>query len=110
MLALYKKQLKKAYKKRFKVLNKSFFDDRSQGMLVFNEYLKYLRDFIILNTDNALESDIKNTRIATINTAIAELCSWQKAVDEQKKDFHWNNFCELLRLNMKEWLVPNDSI
>lgn len=110
MSALYKKQLKKAYKKRFKVLNKSFFDDSASGILLFNEYLKYLRDFMIVNTDDYLESDEKNTRIATINTTVAELASWQKTDNESKKDFHWNNFCELIKLNMKEWLVPNDSI
>lgn len=110
MLTLHKKQLNKVYKKRFKTLNKSFFKSYTQGIIIFEEYLKYLRDLTILNTATDSENESVKTRIATINTAVAEFASWQKTDDESKKEFHWNNFCELLKLNMKEWLELDDSI
>jgi hypothetical protein len=110
MLILCKKQLNKAYKKRLKFLNKTFFKNKKQGINLFEEYLKYLRDYIFITSPDVVKDELVKTKIATINTAVAELESWRKTVNESKKDFHWDNFCELLKLNMKEWLVPNDSV
>ena len=36
----------------------------------------------------------------TLNAAIEEFEAFRK----NQKDFHWNNFCEFVKLNMKEWL------
>lgn len=93
------KQLNSAYTKRFKQLNKNILAAEDSGLLVLVEHLRYLRDAYIL-TQTAADT------IATLNVAIKEF----EAYRNTKKDFHWNNFCEFLKQNMKEWLAVNDSI
>lgn len=93
------KQLNSAYTKRFKQLNKNILAAEDSGLLVLIEHLRYLRDAYIL-TQPAADT------IATLNVAIKEF----EAYRNTKKDFHWNNFCEFLKQNMKEWLAVNDSI
>ena len=93
------KQLNRAYTKRFKHLNKNILVAENSGLLVFVEHLKYIRDAYIL-TSQSIEV------IATLNTAIAEF----EAYRDTKKDFHWNNYCEFLKQNMKEWLAVNDPV
>lgn len=93
------KQLNRAYTKRFKQLNKNILTAEDSGLLVFVEHLRYLRDAYILTQQSI---DV----IATLNAAVEEF----EAYIENKKEFHWNNFCEFVRLNMKEWLATNDSI
>lgn len=92
------KQLDKAYTKRFKLLNKNILESEDSGLLLFVEHLKYLRDIYILRQP----TDV----IVTLNAAIEEF----EAYKNTKKDFHWNNFCEFLKQNMKEWLAINDSV
>lgn len=92
------KQLNKAYIKRFKQLNKDLPSVNNSGLLIFIEHLKYLRDRnIIMN--NSKEA-------ASLKAAIEEF----EAYRSNKKDFHWNNFCEFTKLNMGEWLAANDSV
>lgn len=93
------KQLNKAYTKRFKQLNKNILTAEDSGLLVFVEHLKYLRDAYIL-TQGSVDT------IATLNAAIEEFEAYKRT----KKDFHWDNFCEFLKQNMKEWLAINDSV
>lgn len=93
------KQLNKAYTKRFKQLNKNILATEAAGLLVFVEHLKYLRDTYIV----ALQPI---DTVATLNAAIEEFEAFRKT----KKIFHWNNFCEFLKQNMREWLAVNDSI
>jgi hypothetical protein len=93
------KQLNKAYTKRFKQLNKNMLIINSSGLLVFAEHLRYLRDNYIVTQKSA---DV----IVSLNAAIEEL----EAYRESKKEFHWNNFCEFVKLNMKEWLLANDTV
>lgn len=93
------KQLNKAYIKRFKQLNKNILAAEDSGLIVFVEHLRYLRDVYILTLQ---PTDV----IATLNAAIEEFEAYRKT----KKDFHWNNFCEFLKQNIKEWLIVNDSI
>ncbi len=93
------KLLNKAYTKRFKQLNKNMLFTEDAGLLVFVEHLKYLRDAFIF-TQGSIEA------IATINAAIEEF----EAFKVDKKDFHWNNFCEFIKLNMRGWLAGNDSV
>lgn len=102
------KQLNKAYAKRFKQLNKNMLITNNSGLMTlvvdaglvtFVEHLRYLRDIYII-TQRSTDS------IATLNAAIEEF----EAHAENKKEFHWNNFCEFVRLNMREWLATNDSI
>lgn len=92
-------QLNKAYIKRFKLLNKNILTKNNFGLVFFVEYLKYLRDASILTQKT-------NKTAVTLNAAIEEF----EAYVRTNKDFHWNNFCEFVRLNMKEWLTVNDSV
>ena len=93
------KLLNKAYTKRFKQLNKNILASEDAGLIVFVEHLRYLRDAYII----ALRPV---DTIATLNAAIEEF----EAFKRTKKDFHWNNFCEFLKQNMKEWLAVNDPV
>ena len=93
------KRLNKAYIKRFKQLNKNILASEDAGLVVFVEHLRYLRDAYILTQQPA-------ETVVTLNAAIEEF----EAYRQTKKDFHWNNFCEFLKQNIKEWLVVNDSI
>jgi hypothetical protein len=102
------KQLNKAYKKSFNTLNKSFFQSTTTGLDMFVEYLRYLRDLMILSAAGDLEQESKtNIRLATIITAIAE---YEASANTEQKVFHWNNFCELVRQNMEDWLELDDSV
>ena len=71
----------------------------ASGLLLFVEHLKYLRDIYIITQQPV---DL----IATLNAAIDEFDAYQKT----QKEFHWNNFCEFVKSNMKEWLITNDSV
>jgi hypothetical protein len=101
------KQLNKAYEKRLKTLNKNFFKDSKIGLLLYVEYLKYLRDSCILDYYKDGQCQLK---IATLTAAIAEFYAYSENESEGIKSFHWNNFCELMKLNMEEWLALDDSI
>ena len=92
-------QLNKVYSNRFKQLNKCILTSNDSGLSIFVEHLKYLRDVKIITQESV------NT-VATLNAAIEEFEAFKKT----QKDFHWNNFCEFIKVNMKEWLVANDSV
>jgi hypothetical protein len=98
--------LNKSYNKRFKAINNSFFDQPKTGIVAFIEYLKYIRDFIIINAEVSVSD---NAAIATLITAVAEAEAYL-GCNEALKQFHWNNFCELLKQNMEDWLLAYDSI
>jgi hypothetical protein len=100
------KQLNNAYSKLFNNLYKEFFVDRSTGLLLFVEYLKYIRDISIL-TEKDSEHTIKT---AAITATIAEFDAYRQTVEQRQKAFHWNNFCELLKYNMEDWLKIDDSV
>lgn len=93
------KQLNKAYTKRFKQLSKNILATENFGLLMFVEQLRYTRDIYIIMQKST-------DAIATMNAAIEEF----EAFKVNKKEFHWNNFCEFVKLNMKEWLAANDSV
>ena len=103
------KQLNQAYSKRFKRINKHLLAKKDSnnvavltsdsGLILFVEHLKYLRDFYLV-TQGSINA------ATTLNAAIEEF----EAYCDTLKDFHWNNFCEHIKLNMKEWLAINDSI
>ena len=102
------RQLNKAYKKSFNILNKSLFQSKAAGLNIFIEHLRYLRDSMILLADGDLEKTYKtNTKLATITIAIAE---YEAYTNTTQNVFHWNNFCELVKQNMEDWLELNDSI
>jgi isopentenyl diphosphate isomerase/L-lactate dehydrogenase-like FMN-dependent dehydrogenase len=94
------KQLNNAYAKRLRQLNKDILNiTTNAGLPAFVEGLKYMRDAYIVMQKST-------DAIATLNAAIEEFEAYSKT----KKEFHWNNFCEFVKLNMKEWLAANDSV
>jgi len=103
------KHLNRAYLKSFNNLIKQLPTKIDSGLILFVEYLKYIRDTLVITSEAELEEPIK-TNVATLAATIAEFEAYQKSTDIDKKEFHWNNFCEFIKLNMKEWLKPNDSI
>ena len=109
MIAKETKQLNKAYDTRFKRLQNSIFVNKEAGLLLFAEYLKYLRDLIILS-EYSNESEDSKVKMASIITTVAEFDAYKQAQDGQQKTFHWNNFCELFKQNMEDWLKIDDSV
>lgn len=102
------KQLNKAYRRSFNTLNKALFQSKSAGLVIFIEYLRYLRDLMILSVEGDLEKvNRTNTKLATIIAAVAE---YEASLSMEQKAFHWNNFCELVKQNMEEWLELDDSV
>mgnify|MGYP003322134993 CR=1 FL=1 len=103
------KQLNNAYKKSFNTLNKHLLTTKTAGLSIFVEHLRYLRDLMILNASGSFEEESEdNIDIVTITTAIAEYEA--STYSAEQKGFHWNNFCELVKQNMEDWLELNDSI
>jgi hypothetical protein len=100
------KLLTKAYNKRAKRLTKLFTADTTAGLLLFVEHLRFMRDNLILGpgSPEAVE------QAATLVAAVAEFDAYNSSNDQEQKTFHLNNFCELVKLNIGEWLVQNDSI
>lgn len=101
------KLLNKTYNRNFKKLYKKFFADKNTGLFLFVEYLKYLKDTMLTEP---LEQADKITNLNTVTLAIAEFEAYVNYRDYSKKSFHWNNFCELIKQNMEEWLQINDSV
>lgn len=90
-------ELHKAYKKQLKTLSMENQNDRVQILIT---YLKYLRDVELFNFDKeAFEN------IPLLNSTIAELEAAVRQSKSEYVDFHIQNFCELLKINLKEWLT-----
>lgn len=101
------KLINNAYAKRLKKLNKSFFDSNQTGLIIFVEYLKLIRDRLIIGYADYPDAQ---TAMATVITAVAEVEAFLDPQEATNKVFHWNNFCELVKQNMEEWLRIDDSI
>jgi hypothetical protein len=102
--------LNNAYKKRFESLVKYNSTERELGLEFFVEHLEYLRDLLILTNVENIEQEPTKTALASIATAIAEFGAYRSATDREQKKFHWNSFCDFVKLNMEEWLALNDSV
>ena len=98
-------KLNKVYRKRFNELNKILLNEPSASLWLLVEHLKYLRDTTIIKGNNEV---LENNILVTLMMALNEFYS--ALVDTKQKEFHWENFCEFLKLNMEEWLALNDSI
>ena len=109
MTAKETKQLRRAYHSKFNFLQNNIFLSKDAGLVLFVEYLKYLRDLIVLNEYN-MESKYSKVKVAFIIAAIAEFEAYKQTQDIQQKTFHWNNFCELFKQNMEDWLKVDDSV
>ena len=108
------KQIKKTYDYTLKFLQKDFFENNRSGLNIFIEYLRYLRDQIIISSGDLSQENSENFVAASIATAISEFEAYenyyQSNASESLKTFHWNNFWELVKQNLEEWLRFNDSI
>ena len=85
--------LTKAYTKRFKQLNKNMLATNA-GLIIFIEHLKYLRDIFIVTQKPA-------EKVIALNSTIEEFELFKQTTEEA----HWNNFCYLVKIHMKEWLT-----
>ena len=103
----YTKALQKAYNKRLKQLNKTFFSDKSVGLTLFVEYLRYIRD---INALMNYDSPEKQFSFAALVAAITEFEAYRLCRNTNNKVFHWNNFIELVKHNMEDWLEIDDSV
>ena len=103
-------QLNKAYKKKLKMLNKTFFSNKDIGLIIFIEYLKYLRDVTVVKNVSKDCLEANQDKLATLITAVAEFEAFYEHQDATQSAFHWANFCELMKQNMEEWLTLYDSI
>lgn len=99
----YIKKLNKAYKKNFKRKYNEIFYNLDAGLQCFVLYITYLRDHMLLTS-------APEDSLTSCTTAIAEFNAFVNAANDEKRLFHWNNFFELVKQNMEEWLIPNDSI
>lgn len=104
------KQLEKIYRKKFSTLYKTFYQDTTVGLKLFIEYLRYLSKLITcdINDEDSIQKTLAKLSIITIT--IAEYEAYEKETNEKQKLFHWNNFCEMLKQNMGEWLIVNDTV
>lgn len=93
------KLVNKAYNKKFKQLHKNILATNTSGLFIFVEHLRYLRDIYVL-------ADSSVPVVASLNKAIEEFELYKIT----KNECHWNNFCNLIKLNMKEWLAANDTV
>ena len=128
----FKKEFKQLYKAYDKVLKKDHAESvkkLTNNMDYFIDYLKFMRDYYILTEPLILESGEENLRIASLATAISEYEQYQTCIhkyygfegqqivhkaDSTREDvqqqyniekaFHWNNFWELVKLNMEDWM------
>lgn len=117
----YDKVLKDSHTINFKALNNC--------MDYFVTYLKFMRDYYTLVEPLVLETGEENRKIAAIATAVSEYEQYQNCEHKYygfdgtqviykidgtseeiqqlysaEKTFHWNNFWNMLRLNMEDWM------
>lgn len=108
------KQINKTYETTLENIQKSFFKSSQTGLDLFVEYLRYIRDSLIIKAPDLSVSPDENLIIATIMAAIAEYESYENykisKADERLQKFHWDNFWELIKYNLREWQALNDTI
>lgn len=123
------KQLCQTYDKVLKNDHATNFKSLTNPMSYFVDYLKFMRDYYILTEPLVLESGEENLKIAAIATAVSEYEQYQNCIHKyygfdgaqviyktaasseevqkqynKEKMFHWNNFWNLVRLNMEDWM------
>ena len=123
------KQLCQTYDKVLKNDHSTNFKSFTNPMGYFVDYLKFMRDYYILTEPLVLDSEEENLKIATIATAISAYepyrncehkyygfdgakviykipgtCEEVQQQYNKEKIFHWNNFWNLVRLNMEDWM------
>jgi hypothetical protein len=123
------KDIYNTYSKKLKISHEANLLNFSNYMEYLVTYLKFMRDYYILTEPLILDSGEENLKIASLATAVSEFEQYQmcehkyygfdgtkviykvegtsEEVQEKyttEKTFHWNNFWNLIRLNMEDWM------
>ena len=124
------KELYDSYNKKLLAEHKLSFSTLDNNMGYFITYLKYLRDYYLLNDNIAQLEDTINVKTATLVAAVDEYEKYincindyyklngniaEKISDESEeevakkynleKKFHWTNFWQLVMTNMEGWSI-----
>ena len=124
------KELYDSYNKRLLAEHKLSFSTLDNNMGYFITYLKYLRDYYLLNDNTAQLEDTINVKTATLVAAVDEYEKYincinnyyklngniaEKISDEPEeevakkynleKNFHWTNFWQLVMTNIEGWSI-----
>ena len=124
------KELYNSYNKKLLAEHKLNFSALDNNMSYFITYLKYLRDYYLLNDNIAQLEDTINVKTATLVTAVDEYEKYincinnyyklngniaEKISDESEeevakkynleKNFHWTNFWQLVMTNIEGWSI-----
>ena len=124
------KELYNSYNKKLLAEHKLSFSTLDNNMGYFITYLKYLRDYYLLNDNIAQLEDTINVKTATLVAAVDEYEKYvncinnyyklngniaEKISDEPEeevakkynleKKFHWTNFWQLVMTNMEGWSI-----
>ena len=124
------KELYNSYNKKLLAEHKLSFSTLDNNMKYFITYLKYLRDYYLLNDNIAQLEDTINVKTATLvaavdeyekyincinnyyklNGNIAEKISGESEEEVAKKynlekKFHWTNFWQLVMTNIEGWSI-----
>lgn len=118
------KELYKTYGNKLKEHHKKSFENFTNSMDYFITHLKFMRDYFILTEPLVLENGEENMKIASLATAISAYDKYQLCINlcktiesnteqnealinkyTQEKEFHWNNFWNLIRMNMEAWTI-----
>ena len=124
------KELYNSYNKKLLAEHKLNFSTLDNNMSYFITYLKYLRDYYLLNDNIAQLEDTINVKTATLVAAVDEYEKYincinnyyklngniaEKISDESdeevakkynlEKKFHWTNFWQLVMTNIEGWSI-----
>ena len=124
------KELYNSYNKKLLAEHKLSFSTLDNNMGYFITYLKYLRDYYLLNDNMAQLEDTINVKTATLVAAVDEYEKYincinnyyklngniaEKISDEPEeevakkynleKNFHWTNFWQLVMTNIEGWSI-----
>ena len=124
------KKLYNSYNKKLLAEHKLNFSTLDNNMSYFITYLKYLRDYYLLNDNIAQLEDTINVKTATLVAAVDEYEKYincinnyyklngnivEKISDESEeevakkynleKKFHWTNFWQLVMTNIEGWSI-----
>ena len=124
------KELYNSYNKKLLAEHKLSFSTLDNNMKYFITYLKYLRDYYLLNDNIAQLEDTINVKTATLVAAVDEYEKYvncinnyyklngniaEKISDESEeevakkynleKNFHWTNFWQLVMTNIEGWSI-----
>ena len=124
------KELYDSYNKKLLAEHKLSFSTLDNNMGYFITYLKYLRDYYLLNDNTAQLEDTINVKTATLVAAVDEYEKYincinnyyklngniaEKISDEPEeevakkynleKKFHWTNFWQLVMTNIEGWSI-----